>query len=751
MLGYLFLVISAIFGRLIRETSGICAKNVFESIIPEGKHPPGWTFNLPFDVIVGTTILTTLHYFLSYLFSMLSLESVNPLFFSNIALNTAIMLILVVNRKTWITSSIQPMRMRQTAERIRFFKWSVILLGLFGSYLMFYSFFVKEGILHSGFTVFSDFAPHTAVIHSFSRGSNYPTEYPHFAGDGINYHFFFFYLCANLQYLGMPIDFAINIPSLLGLVSFTTLLGSFGVVITRKRAVFFLAPFMLFFRSSNAIFPYLGEVYEKNKGNLPAILSEMRSKSDAFIGNMTVHDTWGFWAMNVYANQRHLLWGFSIVLILLFLFYPTIKHAPKREKPQGELFRPSVDIRIPVRFLFRYLTEKGSWRISDYGRLILAAVLFILLPYWHGSMFITALCVLFVMALFSKERLTYLITALAGIFASVIWARFFSGGAHNVANPKLLIGFLSPDPSLVGILNYLFQILGISVIIVAWILVTEKAREKRVFILASISPIVFAFTISLTPDVGVNHKYILASYALMNLFVAGWILQAFSWSGEYIKHFIRVCQSIGITRRKRVQSGQNGKENRYLLFRGKDTRNLLSKTRVLSGTCLGSVISGVVVLVLCFCIFSTGIMDLIVYHNKNQNHFRVDLNSPLIRWIEENTDPKDVFLTDRYSMHEFFFSGRKILYGWPYYTWSAGHDTVERKEIVTRLFQGYDRDIGLFLETARKYQVKYAIIDNGLLNNQEYVVDLDFFREHFDEVFSLPEKGGLFVYQLYDD
>jgi len=49
-------------------------------------------------------------------------------------------------------------------------------------------------------SVFSDFAPHLAVIRSFSFGSNFPTEYPHFADGTIRYHFLFFTAIA-AQYL----------------------------------------------------------------------------------------------------------------------------------------------------------------------------------------------------------------------------------------------------------------------------------------------------------------------------------------------------------------------------------------------------------------------------------------------------------------------------------------------------------------------------------------------------------------------
>ena len=47
---------------------------------------------------------------------------------------------------------------------------------------MFYVFYIKDGILYSGLTVYGDYAPHTAMMRSFSAGNNFPTQYPHYGG-----------------------------------------------------------------------------------------------------------------------------------------------------------------------------------------------------------------------------------------------------------------------------------------------------------------------------------------------------------------------------------------------------------------------------------------------------------------------------------------------------------------------------------------------------------------------------------------
>ena len=56
-------------------------------------------------------------------------------------------------------------------------------------WIMFYVFHISGGYLYSGFTVFGDYAPHTAMMRSFSLGNNFPTQYPHFGGADVKYHF----------------------------------------------------------------------------------------------------------------------------------------------------------------------------------------------------------------------------------------------------------------------------------------------------------------------------------------------------------------------------------------------------------------------------------------------------------------------------------------------------------------------------------------------------------------------------------
>ena len=82
------------------------------------------------------------------------------------------------------------------SERMISRKWilkkELLLFGIltvFVTWMMFYVFHMKDGILYSGFSVYGDYAPHTAMMRSFSRGNNFPTQYPHYGGQDVKYHF----------------------------------------------------------------------------------------------------------------------------------------------------------------------------------------------------------------------------------------------------------------------------------------------------------------------------------------------------------------------------------------------------------------------------------------------------------------------------------------------------------------------------------------------------------------------------------
>jgi len=113
--------------------------------------------------------------------------------------------------------------------------------------------------LYMGYTVFSDYAPNLSLIRSFSWFENFPTQYPFFAGEDIKYHFMFMFFCGNLERMGLPIEAAYNLPSILGLFGFLVMLTQFTLRVTGRFAAAVITPFLFVFRSGLALFYFIAE------------------------------------------------------------------------------------------------------------------------------------------------------------------------------------------------------------------------------------------------------------------------------------------------------------------------------------------------------------------------------------------------------------------------------------------------------------------------------------------------------------
>src|SRR5438094_6322998 len=125
------------------------------------------------------------------------------------------------------------------------------------SWMMFASFRSTAGKLHISNPEYSDFGPNTAIMQSFAVGHNFPTEYPHFSGDRIRYHFLFYFQAGNLEFLGLDPAWSLNLLSILTIVALLMLVMALGEVLFDSRAVGRLGSVLFFFFGSLAFIPFL--------------------------------------------------------------------------------------------------------------------------------------------------------------------------------------------------------------------------------------------------------------------------------------------------------------------------------------------------------------------------------------------------------------------------------------------------------------------------------------------------------------
>lgn len=519
--------------------------------------------------------------------------------------------------------------------------FSVLLVFL--TWIMFYVFYIKDGILYSGFTVFGDYAPHTAMMRSFSLQNNFPTQYPHFGGQDVKYHFMFQFLVGNLEFLGLRLDIAYNSVSVFALLGFLMVLYSIARRVTGSGKAGALTVVFFFFRSALTFFQFLWE--HLRTGDLIQVLQENTS----FIG-YTTNEDWGLWNFNVYLNQRHLAFGLLIVALVLWMYLDWVEQGCRHKEKGLVWFR-------------NRLFSKEAWKCRYVENALAAGLLIGMTSFWNGAAVIGGLLILMGFAVCSDGKLDYLITAVTAVVFSVLQTRLFMKGSSVEA--AFQWGFIAEDKSTAGVLWYLIQMSGIFFVGALILFFFYKKRLQRAVLVSCLFPLVFAFCFSLTPDITVNHKYIMISYAFLAMF----------WAGA-------VC----------------------LLFRKKWQGRILAA-------------------VLTVCLTITGIYDfvIIVRDNGPGHRVTVNTNSSLTDWLAQNLDSRDLILTPEYSISEVTMAGVMMYLGWPYYAWSAGYDTYDRAENAKEIYTS--RDPERVKSLVQQERITYILFEKGMTFEEETCIE----------------------------
>lgn len=594
-----------------------------------------------------------------------------PLLYGNIAVMAAAFVFLAVlyarrfrNRKAILTAELQ----RLVENRCLFWKEAVlfIVLALFLTWIMFYVFFIKDGILYSGFTVYGDYAPHTAMMRSFSLENNFPTQYPHFGGEDVKYHFMFQFLVGNLEFLGLRLDLAYNLASVLALLGFLMLLYSIAKRVTGSGKAGALTVVFFFFRSALTFFRYVWEHIQTGD-----LIQAFRDNTE-FIG-YTANENWGLWNFNVYLNQRHLAFGLLIVALVIWIYLDWVE-AGCSHKEQGILWIRN-----------RWFTWE-AWKCRNMEKALAAGLLIGLTAFWNGAAVIGGLLILMGFAVSSDGKLDYLLTAVVSVMFSVLQSRLFIRG--SAVETSFQWGFIVEDKSPGGIIWYLLQMSGIFFLGAVLLFFVQKKRSRRAVLISCLFPLIFAFCVSLTPDVTVNHKYIMISYAFLAMF----------WAEAAVSLF---CKKIP---------------------------------------------AKILAVVLCISLTATGIYDMwIIFRNNGPGHrVAVNMDSSLTDWLSENLDHRDLILTPEYSISEVTMAGVMMYLGWPYYAWSAGYDTYGRAEKAREIYTSQDK--GKVRALVAQEKITYILFEEGMTFEGEQGIE-DTIKAIYPRVYQ-SEDRRIRIYEI---
>lgn len=680
MLGILFLIMCITVGYMTITLALPSLFTLFETTYTGKKIKfPSVFFIFSASSVLGIMLLGWISYISAYI---LQKQAHSVKLGSLISLGIAVVYVIVaviIKRKRILEDLKGLFRGFNQADGI-LFALVIILI----SYLMFLTFSYSHEKLFIGSSVFSDFSPHIGMIQSFTYGDNVPTKYSHFAGEDIKYHFMFQYFVAILQVLGLRLDFAFNIPSILCLVCTCMLLYSLAVKLFSKRGVGLLAVGFFLFRSSQAFLDYLADIRGGLKEQMDALLENV-----GFIGK-TLHEDWGLWNLNVYVNQRHLALGLCLVIISVTIMLQYYFDGAKRyAKRAAECADKSAFGNAMCFFETTFLKKKGYFT-RDINTPVFVGLLLGMGAFFNGACVIAALLILCFIAMLSDGRFSFLLLAVLAVGLSFIQSKCFITGSALAFRYEP--GFLADNPTFASITKYLMALLGIAPFMLLAAFLSVNGFYKWL-LWTFFTPIVFAVTCQMTPDVAVNHKYIMISYMMLTVFLGAIIYKIF------------------------VKRG------------------------------LASKIAAVILTVM---LTITGIYDLTIVVKKNVEPTGGSIvlveDSYITQWIRDNATSEDIFLTDWYSINEVVNGGAMLYYGWPYYAWSAGYDTDAREQQVRLMYSAPNSELLDVL--VKKNNIRFIIVEreNRLSNN--YDVNEEVIAETYGVAYT--EGEGEWKFTIYD-
>jgi len=326
---------------------------------------------------------------------------------------------------------------------------------------------------------------------------------------------------------------------------------------------------------------------------------------------------------------------------------------------------------------------------------IFSGVLLGLLPMWNSAVFIAAFPVLGLLLILCPLRQQMLMLAMTAGAIALPQIFYLSTGAGRTRSPNLIHwGYTLDHPTIWNVTKYLGFTFGFKWLLVALALVFATGLQRRVFVAVS-SLILVAFLFQLTIEVLGNQKFLHIWLILANLFVA-----------------------YGLWRLWHLSLG---------------------------GSTLPGKLTAILLLIV---IVPGGIIDFFPIHNAywSQVTYR---NDPLIEWLNKETKPRDIFLTDRFVNHPILMTGRRIFYGWPYYAWSAGYDANNRDRVYQELFES--RDPRKVFRLLKDNDIAYVAFDNAVRHG-EFIKrpNEQVYANYFPKVFEDKENryNSLTIYKV---
>ena len=223
------------------------------------------------------------------------------------------------------------------------------------------------------------------------------------------------------------------------------------------------------------------------------------------------------------------------------------------------------------------------------------------------------------------------------------------------------------------------------------LLIFFMKRREKAMLTGFLFPVIFAFVLLMTPDINVNHKYIVIAYGFLSVFWA-WAICSL-WGKKLWKKLLAVLLAV--------------------------------------------------------CLTATGIYDFVIILRGNGTGHRVtvNMNSDLTRWLADHLGKQDLLLTPEYSMNEVTMSGVMLYCGWPYYAWSAGYDTNYRADRAVEIYTATDE--GVLRSVVKEEKITYILFEEGSEFEQKECQEA-LISQTFEKVYETEDRR-IRIYKTIDD
>src|SRR5207253_8428574 len=332
---------------------------------------------------------------------------------------------------------------------------------------------------------------------------------------------------------------------------------------------------------------------------------------------------------------------------------------------------------------------------ASFPGFIFSGVLLGLLPMWNSAVFLAASAVLALLFIVFPLRLQMLALAVTTGVIALPQMLYLTTGSGRAAMPRLLHrGYPLDHPTAANVAKYLGLTFGFKWLLIAVALIFATSLQRRLFLAVS-SLLAVAFCFQFTIEALANQKFLHTWVIIANLFVAFALWRLWHLS--------------------------------------------------LAGTTLPGKLTATVLFLL---VIPGGIIDFFPIHNTGWSEvtYRDDA---LIDWLKKNTSPRDIFLTDRFVNHPILMAGRRVFYGWPYYSWGAGYDAAKRDKVYTELFES--KDPWKVYHLLKENGISYVGYDNAVRQAQFIRrPNQELYATYFPKVFDASNYNGMIIYKVPD-